>query len=546
RIAVLAQVHAPSPPVAPDAFDFQRYLYFQGIGGVGFAYKLLDAPAQPSPAPLGHIVERARQDIAQEIENHMAYPAASVAMALTMGRTTAMNESDQQAMRVSGLAHVLSISGLHVGLFSGVVFFVLRLAMAAIPGLALRHPIKKYAALAAMLAAVVYMLLAGSTVPVQRSVLMAGLVFLAVITDRSPISLRLLAFAACVVLLLFPDALMSASFQMSFSAVTALMVFFDWFTPAWSRWSRQAGLLRKIALYFMGICLTSLVASVATTPFSLFHFQQAALYGILGNLLAAPVIAFLIMPAVVAALFFMPFGLAAPPLFVMEKGIDVFLEIARWTASLPHAALLLPAWPQAALGLIAMGALFMILWSGKLRILGLVPILAAIPVIAFHAPPDILVSPKGRIMQIRADDGDLYVSGRDQERFVREGWAQLYGVIPDSVQVFPKEGGAGPVLCDPQACRISLKGHSVSWVRHASAREQECAQAEIVMAPFPLKRCSARMTIDFYDARDEGAHALYFYKNGSVRIENVQDSRGARPWSMSPDFLNEKAGAGNF
>jgi competence protein ComEC len=530
RISALAQLNPPSPPVMPGAFDFRRHLYFQGIGAVGFIYRLEGIENGGAGAQNASVVEKFRQRVAVSFEQGMSYPEAGVAMALAVGRKTAIHKDDTQAMRDSGLAHMLAISGLHVGLFSGVIFFICRFLMVLVPGVALRHPVKKYAAVLAIFGALLYTLLAGAPVPTQRALLMTSIVFLAIILDRSPLSLRLVAFAAFCVLLFFPESLLSPSFQMSFSAVAALVVFYDRLRPHWSAWYSGAGPLRRAALYFAGVALTTIVASTATAPFGLFHFNRFALYSLPANAIAVPVMAFIIMPSMVFALLLLPFGLAAWPLVLMKWGIGAVLDVAHWAAALPHAVVMAPAWPLAALTGLTLAALILALGQGALRGLALVPLVFSLSAIFIFKQPDILISSKTELILLRDAEGTLFVSNRRKDRFTQENWAAAYGHLPEDLQLWPRESREGPVLCDAMACRIRLKGYEAAYLKTPRVAEESCVAMDIVLAPFPLRRCGAPVAIDVFDARYEGTHALWLGPGG-ITVKTVRENVGARPWS---------------
>ena len=531
HIQVLAALNPPSAPVMPGAFDFQRYLYFQRIGAVGFIYKEYPGPYAGAQQGFAGVIETQRQAIARSVEKYMPYPAASVAIALMNGRMTAISEEDQDAFRDSGLAHLLSISGLHVGLFSGALFFISRLLMALIPGFALHRPIKKYAAVIAIIGAFYYMLLAGSPVPTQRSVLMTGIFFLAIILDRSPISLRMIAFAAMAVLLVFPESLLSASFQMSFGAVAALILFYDWLRPYWSAWQRQAGMLKKIAFYFLGVCFTTLIASMATAPFGLFHFQQFALYSLPANFIAVPVMAFIIMPGVLGALMLMPLGLEHLPLMLVEKGVDATLEIAHWAAAMPHAVLHVQAWPLGGLICLALGAFILALWQGHLRALGLIPLAVCILIIFQHRQPDILIAADYDLTAFQGADHALHISTKRKGEFIRENWARAYGFDPKAdLSAWPREGREGDIACGEEGCMLNLKGYDVFYTDDAAALARNCPKADIILSAVPAKNCNARLVIDLYDSKDRGAHAIWL-DSAWPTVKTSAQIRGARPWS---------------
>jgi competence protein ComEC len=528
RVKVLAKLNPPSPPVAPGAFDFQRHLFFQGIGAVGFVFKELEPPQETNAR---NYIEELRIKIAQRMEKQVDPLVAPMAIAFTNGQRTEISAADNDAMRDSGLFHLISISGLHIGIFSAFVFFVSRLFMACIPGMALKHPIKKYAAVLGFLAAAFYTMLAGASIPTQRSLIMVGMAYLAIILDRSPISLRLVAFAALVVLVVAPESLVSVSFQMSFAAVAALVVFFDWLRPYWAEWNRRPGWLIKIALYIFSICMTTVIATLATAPFSLFHFQQLALYGLPANALAVPITSFIIMPAIVLTLLTMPFHMEYLPLKVLEWGMSLVLSIAHKIAELPHGVLLVEMWPHYALVLTVIGLIIFGLWQGRFRFAGIMPVIAALVMVAAHKPPEIHLSQKFDLAAYR-DSNDLYVSGRRKNKFSIEAWERMYGLSESAAKTWPKEGQEGAMNCDERACRLEIEGQRVSFLKKPQFLNDECAWATIVFSFDVLdsNTCADILVRDKLDGYKYGAHALWL---NPIKLETVEEYRGQRPWVNS-------------
>jgi competence protein ComEC len=288
RIRLRAIVHPPSGPAMPDAFDFARRAYFQRLGGVGYA---ISKPILMSRATGGGFSIRLaalRQRITQSIHAALPGPAGAVAAALMTGERGAIPEEILAAMRESGLAHLLAISGLQMGLVGGLLFFSVRLCLAFFERLALRYPIKKWSAVAAFMGSLGYLLISGATLPTQRAFLMLSLVMLAVVIDRSAISMNMVAWAAGVILLIAPESLMSVSFQMSFAAVTALVAIYEFsYTSRLNRSGGRSKILRLV-YYLAAVLLTTLVAGAATAPFALYHFNQVAVLGVVANLFAVP------------------------------------------------------------------------------------------------------------------------------------------------------------------------------------------------------------------------------------------------------------------
>ena len=537
RIRVLATLNPPSPPSIPGGFDFQRYAFFKGIGAVGFIYNEPESLQQPQTYGFYGLVERLRQNVDERIERASHYPEAGIITALITGKRAAISEDDYEAIRDAGLAHMLAISGLHVGLFSAVFFFFSRLIMTAIPGFALNHPIKKYAAVIGMAAAVFYMLLAGSTIPAQRAAMMSGIVFLAIILDRSPLSLRLVVFAAFVVLLLSPESLTSASFQMSFAAVSALVVFFDAIREPWSRWYSGSGFMRRAALYFLGVCLTTIIASVATAPFALFHFQKLALYSLASNFVAVPLLAFVIMPFTVLALILMPFGLESLPFAAVSWGVKGVLEIAHWTAGLEGAVLHVTLWPLSGLVMIVTGALVLMLVKGPLKMATIMPFVLAVVLIASYRMPSILISGNHALVAYSDVSGHLSISTKRRERFTAENWERAYGLEEGSAEKWPNEGQtAFGMICAEEGCRLQRGSQKIAFSRSVYSHGEDCDWADILIAPDPVEKqnCAAPVIIDKFDTWKFGAHGIWLEEGGKPVIKRVEDLRGSRPWTQKP------------
>lgn len=341
-IRVRARLAPPPSASYPGGYDFSRQAWFSGLGAVGFAFGPAERLERAAPGGWENrimtIVAAARANIADRLSLRIEGPAA-----LATGLRGDIPEEVRQNMRDSGLAHLLAISGLHIGLVAGFVFTLLRGGLALWPGLALRWPLKKIAAVAALLAAMVYMLLAGATVPTQRAFIMTAVVLVAMLLNRRGISLRLVALAATMVLLVCPESLLSVSFQMSFAATIALVAAYEAFWGRIRVASGESRLIRRIAIYFLAVAFTTLIASLATAPFAIYHFNRLALLGIAANLVAVPVAALWVMPLEVLALVLMPSGLEGLVTPLLGWGVEVILAVAASVFAWPLAAVTLPA-----------------------------------------------------------------------------------------------------------------------------------------------------------------------------------------------------------
>lgn len=520
RVLALAALNPPSPPVAPGAFDFQRHAFFEDIGAVGFAYR-----SEIVASGNEGILATVRRNVAARVKAYMG-DSRSVPMTVTMltGERGSIAKDDNDAMRDSGLAHILSISGMHIGLVAALVFFVSRLAMALSMRVVLNLPIKKIAAVIAFLAALAYTLLVEAPVPTQRSMIMTGLALLAIVIDREPFTLRLVALAALAVLVTSPDSLLGVSFQMSFASVAFLIWVYDEKRPVLSQWYENAGPVRRTVLYFAFIALTTVIATLATAPFGLYHFQTLAVYGVVSNMLAIPLTTFIIMPGVVLAYLLMPLGLEGAGIALTSLGVEGVLRIAHWTAGLGGAVIRTPVWPPEAFACIVMAALILLLWRGKKTVNWVLIGLAAL-FIFMNRPPDIQISPEGKLWSLRTEGG-LKLSSRRTEQYVAENWIRRDGQDPEAgIPLWPSEN------CDEGGCRFVVKGNKVAFILRHENIPEDCAWADIVIAQVPVKFCRAERVIDLFDVRRNGAYALWLDEQENPRILSDRSTRGQRPWT---------------
>ena len=404
--------------------------------------------------------------------------------------------------------------------------------MAAIEPVALRFPIKKWAAAVALLGCFGYFLLAGANAPTERSFLMLGLAMVAILLDRRPFSMRLVAWAAAAVLLVAPHSLLGPSFQMSFAAVVALIAAYELAREVFARWGRNAGFVRKAALYLFGVGLSTLVAGLATAPFALYHFDRFSTYSLAANLVAVPITGLWIMPWAVAAFALMPLGLEWMALHPMGWGIDWMLAIGKAVAEWPGAAITLPAMPVAGLALVTISGLWLCLWQTRWRLVG-IPVLAlGLFSTVLVARPDVLVSEDAAYLAVRAADGGLWVSSA-RSNFTVDTWLRRDG--RESGGRWPASGNAtgdGRLRCDGTGCLYRTDGVTVALVQHEEALAEDCRAADVVVAAVAVfVRCGAPVVLDRLDMWRSGAHAVWI-SGGDVRVQSVAQTRGARPWVL--------------
>jgi competence protein ComEC len=472
----------PAPAAVPGAYDFARAAWFQGIGGTGrVAFVRLVAPAREQGwrARLAD----ARQRLADHVRSRLPGASGGIAAALATGDQGGIPEEDAEAMRRSGLAHLLSVSGLHLTALVGAVMLLTLKLLALSPALALRFRLVLVAAGAGALAGIAYTLLTGAEVPTIRSCIAALLVLLGIALGREALTLRLVAVAALAVLLLWPESLPGASFQMSFAAITAIVALHEHPRVRALLARREELWPVKAGRFVLGLVLTGLAVELALIPIALWHFHQAGLYGALANIVAIPLTTFVVMPLEALALLFDLAGLGAPFWSLAGAALDLLLALAHATAAAPGAVARLPTMSVTAFAMMAGGGLWLALWRTKWRRWGLAPV-AAGAAAALAAPvPDLLVTGDGRHLAARAPSGELALLRGRAGDYVRDLMSQSAGL----------EGEAGELEqlriaeCSADFCAARLRGwrllasRSDRWVPIPQL-QAACAEADIVVS----------------------------------------------------------------
>src|ERR1700739_2140823 len=393
RVSLKAMLYPVPAQILPGGRDFQRELYFAGIGGVGYTFGAAHRVAgQDSEGGWRESLRQLRTEMTRRITAVLPGSTGGVASALITGKRGAITEEVKQAFRDAGLSHLLAIAGLPLGLVGAFVFFAVRGGLALIPPIALRYPIKKIAACATLLVLACYLLLSGAAIPTQRAFVMHGLVFGGIIIARARISMRVCAIAAMVVLVIDPSILVGVSFQMSFGAVVALIAVYETYGARLGRVLHSRSVSGKVLGYCGGVAVTTVVATLGTYPYSIYHFHHLALYSPLANVIAVPLSAMWTLPWGVVTCLLMPFGLGRLALVPMGWGIDVTIWVAQHVSALPGNVWAMPRLPAGGLLLISLGGLWLCLWRGNWRRWGIVAIAAGTATMLLTRPADILMA----------------------------------------------------------------------------------------------------------------------------------------------------------
>jgi len=487
-VTMLARLAPPMPPPLPGGYDFARVAWFAGVGGSGFTYGAVkpwpEAPPPDTWLTFLSSIETVRMAAAGRIRAALPGDTGAIAAALIVGDRAGISDATNEAMRIAGVSHVLSISGMHMSLVAAFLFGGIRLMLALIPPLALTLPIKKIAAMLSMLGTGAYFIVSGMDVPAERSMITVAVSLFAVLVDRRALSLRVIAVAALVTLALSPEAVMEPGAQMSFAAVVALMAGLE----AWRARrgevtdggdvSLLARTAHRFALWLVAALAATVVAGLATMPMALYHFGRLAPLGMIANLVTEPLVSFLIMPMALVAALMMPFGLDGVPLTVMGAGIDTMIAIARvvaqWT---PSGGLYGRPMGWTMLAVVA-GGLWICLWRGRKRWFGLVPALVGLAFVGAGSPPGMIVAGDGSLVLVRQDNGSWHKVG-GKGGFTLDVWMAAVGIDPNEVQLLDRD-----TACDQEACLLEAAAGrpSISVISRPLAFGDDCASAAIVVS----------------------------------------------------------------
>lgn len=490
-VSMHARLMPPPRAAVPGAYDFARRAWFEGIGAIGRAGGDIQIVRVPHRESWRAWLDRQRDRLAAHIAHRLPGPEGAIAVTLATGDRGRMREADAEAMRRSGLAHLLAISGLHVTTVIGAAMLLILKSLALSPKLALRAPLILIAAGGGAVAGLGYTLFTGAEVPTVRACVAAMLVLIGMAMGRDAITLRLVATGALVVLLLWPETLVGPSFQLSFAAVTAIVALHEHPAVKQIVSRRDESAPAKIGRMALGLLLTGLVVEIALIPITLFHFNKAGLYGAFANIVAIPLTTFLIIPLEALALALDLFGLGRPIWWLVGEALGLVLGLAHRVSTTPGAVALLPTMSTAAFGIMIAGGLWLCLWRAHWRFWGLAPVaVGAIGAILTPAP-DILVTGDGRHMAVRTANGQLALLRPRAGDYIRDIFNETSGIESEADALDRAPGG----LCTPDSCRVTLWRGGRQWRIFATRSHyslpyptllDECTAADIVISDQPM------------------------------------------------------------
>jgi competence protein ComEC len=532
RVRVMSR--PPSPPAFPGGWDTQRDAFFAGLGASGYALGRVEVIARGTPDRLASRIQWLRETIAGRVTAAIPGAAGAVSVTLLTGASRGIPEADHAAFRESGLAHLLAVAGLHIGIVMGFALIAARNALALSERASLFWPAKKLAAVFALSVGGGYMLLTGGHVPIVRSFAMACLFTLAVLAGRQPVSVRGLGLAGIALMLISPYEVPGVSFQMSFSAVLALISGYETLRP-WLRRLHGKSLAKRLLSYVAALALTSTLAGTASLPYGAYHFGHVQIYYVFSNMLAVPLTALWVMPAGMIALLLMPFGLEWIALVPMGWGATLIIWIAQITAALPSATIAVPHTPEWGLAVLSAGIAWLGLWRSRIRLLGIAAIAVGIASPLFDRPPDILLSADAGLIGFRTEQGVFLQQSRGGSNFTRDAWFTRWHV--SASEPVPGEGASAAFICERDSCVFRPRvGVMTAVLMRGPARPASCVGAAVVVSAEPARGVCAWPSprpVDRFTVWKDGPVAVWLEPHG-VRVLTDRDERGDRPWVPPP------------
>ena len=516
RLAFRAKIGPPPGPVLPDGYDFARDMFFKSIGATGFVYGT--PKTVPAKRPMNSLFQLTTTQWRHLISNRItrAFEAnghaeiQGVAAALLVGEKGNIEPDIREAFIASGLAHLLAISGLHMALVMTFIIFSVRALLALNSKWSLHYSIRNIAIYTGLATGFIYFLLSGGSVSATRAFIMVSIMALALLLGRQALSVRNIALACLLILIISPFALIGPGFQMSYAATLCLVAFASYWIGRSPLNAENITFTSKLYFtvrrYFLGLIITSLLAGVSTALFAAFHFHRVAPLGLLANLMAVPIFALLVMPFGFLGLLLMPFGFESLPFMVMGFGIDMIVQIAgtisHYGGAYAATGMLNPKaflWLSAALVLLCV-------MKSQLRLL-LIPVFVIAGIMlpsVLH--PHVLIAEDGKTVAVRTNNNDFIVSGVRAGRFEQKVWRAALG-LP---QIEGAKRRSNKPTCDDYGCIFQFQNKIIAHVKHPTGFYEDCRRAHIVISELsaPAYCGQTALVIDRTRLKAGGSHSV--------------------------------------
>jgi competence protein ComEC len=531
-IDVVANLKPVFSPAIPDGYQYDRRLFFDGIQATGYAIRRAEVvQCQTDDSLLDGVnkyIGGLRYNLTNQIYKSLPQEQASIASAIIAGEKGGISKKLIQAYRTAGLAHFLSISGLHMSMIVALVFFIVRFLLSLVPAIAREYDSKKFAAIIAMMVSLSYLFISGASIPTRRAFIMTTIVLIGVMTGRKAISIRSLAIAALFILLVSPQAIVSVSFQMSFVAVIALVSFYELYDEKVRKYlfNTEKNIILKffrfIYIYVATVVISDFVASFAVLPFEVYHFNNFEPYNLIGNLIAAPIISLLIMPFALFSALLIPLGLDYYSLKILGWGIGILNNINYYICNLPYANMYIRSFSSFGLFLFSFGIIWLSVWKRKWRNWGFLFIVLGLFTYLFVKTPDVLISENVDLIGIKSNN-KLILLSNNRKRFVRNVWQGKTALEKTSQN-------------DNKKIKEILNNQKYyPELVELKCNEKECLlfdDIKIVKKNNKYEKIIVddREIIDKTFTKANGAVSLYFDDN-KYKIKTVKESVGKRLWN---------------
>jgi competence protein ComEC len=525
QIIVRAVLLPPNEPIVPGGYNYRQKAYFLSISAVGYAIAVprprLDNFSPSYDLKLAYL----RHWITILLRDKLGGLEGAIAAGLVTGDRAGIPQHIRQAFADSGLAHILAISGLHLSIITGLVFLFVRRGLSLLPFIILRYNVKKWAAVGSFIFVFFYLLVSGMAVPAQRAFIMTSIVLFGILIDRSALTLRNVALSASAILLIIPEALLSPSFQLSFAAVTALVAGYETLQQPFLKWQIKRGaVLKRFLVYLGGICLSTVIATLATTPYIIYTFNRFTLHAIPANLISIPLLSFIIMPLLIVFMILYPLGLeewiVAPLKWGLYSMVKVSLEVSSW----PGAVVPVSAMSGTELASFTLGALWLCLWKTRWRRGGWIGIIGCVLLRTISNPPDFYIHPEKKLIAFSDKHGGLWVNSLRSGRFNRETYAKV--TAASTVKKFDQ------LLKDSSQDILSLTKEG--YVFHTSNGDVLLQPIKnLLYSPqeWKLIHSATQQILDYNHLREKGVSTIWVTSQGFI-LSTVAESIGKRPWSL--------------
>ncbi|MBZ9693809.1 MULTISPECIES: ComEC/Rec2 family competence protein [unclassified Mesorhizobium] len=568
-----AKLLPPTGPVRPDSYDFSFDSYFAGIGGSGFflgnpTVVSADDGEMPLSARLFSGIENAREAIADHIRGSVGGAEGEIAAALIVGVRAGIPDEINEAMRRTGIYHIISISGLHMALVAGTIMGLLRGAFALFPDFSARRPVKKYAAAAALFSIAAYLIISGVVVAAERSFIMLAVMLIAVFFDRAALTMRNLGISAIAVILVSPHEVVGPSFQMSFAATAALVgAYAGWADhragktrPPPRKRSLPGFLTRKFLLATGGLAMTSIIAGSATALFAIWHFQRVSPLSLFANLAVMPIVSVVMFLAVASALL-MPFGLDWPALYLMGKGLTAMIAVSAWISERS---------PVDGVGLISQQSVLLVtvalviatMATTWLRLAALPFALAGLLTVSHTRAPDVLISEDARLVALPIGNGELAVNRERPNEFATDNWKRALIsetiVKPEMFDTTDRQFDvASPTDLPPGSpfyCREGLclarhpSGAIIAYVEDRKTTWKACAFADLIIVndatAYDACHNPLVLVVTKRQLARKGSAAVFFNSQSATTRAAIAFAVDGpyRPWHEQRKFSREARG----